>query len=275
MTKYQRHYTAARSSFAILLAAVLATAFLAGGAAAEHKDKHKRKWKHEREYEREYEYKREYRGRSHRYKVKEKWDRRKRKYKYEYSDGDCKYKYEEKRGRVKEVYKCKGDRKHKRKFRRSRGHLPWRPAPPEESDVTFRPFDLSAGRCDRAVLGSVLGAATGGLVGSHIGKGDGKLAATAAGTFIGMLVGGSVGRNMDRLDQACTGQVLEHVPDGETIVWRGADNVPYQVEPKRTVNREDGRYCREYTATATVGGRPRQTYGTACRQPDGSWQLVN
>jgi S-(hydroxymethyl)glutathione dehydrogenase/alcohol dehydrogenase len=27
--------------------------------------------------------------------------------------------------------------------------------------------------------------------------------------------------------------------------------------------------------TAMAGGRPRQTYGTACRQPDGSWQLVN
>ena len=36
-----------------------------------------------------------------------------------------------------------------------------------------------------------------------------------------------------------------------------------------------GRYCREYTTEAVVGGRTKQVYGTACRQPDGSWQLVS
>lgn len=33
--------------------------------------------------------------------------------------------------------------------------------------------------------------------------------------------------------------------------------------------------CREYTRTIYVGGRPQQGYGTACLQPDGSWQVVN
>ena len=36
----------------------------------------------------------------------------------------------------------------------------------------------------------------------------------------------------------------------------------------------DGRYCREYQSTATIGGQSQQTYGMACRQPDGSWQIV-
>lgn len=34
-------------------------------------------------------------------------------------------------------------------------------------------------------------------------------------------------------------------------------------------------YCREYTATAVIGGRPVPTYGTACLQPDGSWRIVS
>ncbi len=34
-------------------------------------------------------------------------------------------------------------------------------------------------------------------------------------------------------------------------------------------------YCREYTKNVTVGGRVQQSYGTACQQPDGSWQVVN
>jgi len=31
----------------------------------------------------------------------------------------------------------------------------------------------------------------------------------------------------------------------------------------------------EYRTAATLAGEPRETYGTACRQPDGSWQIVN
>lgn len=36
----------------------------------------------------------------------------------------------------------------------------------------------------------------------------------------------------------------------------------------------DDEYCREYTRTIYVGGMQKQGYGTACLQPDGSWQIV-
>ena len=36
-----------------------------------------------------------------------------------------------------------------------------------------------------------------------------------------------------------------------------------------------GEYCREYTKTISVGGRAAQGYGTACRQPDGAWEIVS
>ena len=32
--------------------------------------------------------------------------------------------------------------------------------------------------------------------------------------------------------------------------------------------------CREYQSTTTIDGRPQNTYGTACLQPDGTWQIV-
>ncbi|MCB1531706.1 MAG: hypothetical protein KDJ35_02440 [Alphaproteobacteria bacterium] len=32
-------------------------------------------------------------------------------------------------------------------------------------------------------------------------------------------------------------------------------------------------YCREYTKTVYVGGRPVESYGTACLQPDGAWRI--
>ena len=34
---------------------------------------------------------------------------------------------------------------------------------------------------------------------------------------------------------------------------------------------DDG-YCREYQQVVTVGGKQREAYGTACQQPDGSYQ---
>ena len=36
----------------------------------------------------------------------------------------------------------------------------------------------------------------------------------------------------------------------------------------------DSGYCREFTNNVYVGGRMRQSYGTACLQPDGSWRVV-
>jgi len=45
--------------------------------------------------------------------------------------------------------------------------------------------------------------------------------------------------------------------------------------PTRTYQTASGSYCREFTQTIVVGGRTEEGYGTACRQPDGSWQIVN
>ncbi|MCB1530608.1 MAG: hypothetical protein H6853_05580 [Rhodospirillales bacterium] len=34
-------------------------------------------------------------------------------------------------------------------------------------------------------------------------------------------------------------------------------------------------YCREYVRTITIGNRTEEGYGTACLQPDGSWEIRN
>ena len=46
------------------------------------------------------------------------------------------------------------------------------------------------------------------------------------------------------------------------------------VSPVRTFQNEQGQPCREFVTTITIGGKLEQGYGTACRQPDGSWQIV-
>ncbi len=36
-----------------------------------------------------------------------------------------------------------------------------------------------------------------------------------------------------------------------------------------------GEFCREYSKTVSINGRPQYAYGTACRNRDGSWEVVN
>ncbi len=131
-------------------------------------------------------------------------------------------------------------------------------------------------RCNRELAGQVVGGAVGAAVGSQFGKGDGQLVATGAGALIGVLLGGEIGRSLDAQDRACVGRTLETVPTGQTVAWRNPDTgADYRTTPRRTYQTDSGRYCREYTTSATVGGRQQQVYGTACRQPDGSWEIVN
>ncbi len=137
-----------------------------------------------------------------------------------------------------------------------------------------------AGSChrdlvNREVVGTVLGGAAGAAAGSQIGKGNGQIASVIAGTIIGGLIGGSVGHSMDQADTQCVGQALEYAQTGQPISWNGPRNVAYTVTPMRTYQVPDGRYCREYQESAIIGGRPQQVYGTACRQPDGAWQIQN
>jgi surface antigen len=170
----------------------------------------------------------------------------------------------------------------KMKFNGYGGPPPWAPAHGYRHKYAtgpagyVPPFGIGSGNCNRELLGSLLGAAAGGLAGSQIGDGRGQLAAVAGGTLLGFLIGGTIGRNMDKVDQNCVGQVLEHAGDGQQIAWNNPQTgAQYQVVPTRTVQGSDGRYCREYTATSVVSGRNQQTYGRACRQPDGSWKLVD
>ncbi|MBI1262688.1 MAG: glycine zipper 2TM domain-containing protein [Rhizobiales bacterium] len=128
-------------------------------------------------------------------------------------------------------------------------------------------------------VGTVGGAVLGGLAGSQFGGGEGRLWTTGAGVLLGALIGSEVGKSLDRADRAYMGQTtygaLESGRTGQTSTWRNPDSGNYgTVTPERTYNRGD-ETCREYQQTVTIDGRSQRAYGTACRQPDGSWQIVN
>ena len=126
--------------------------------------------------------------------------------------------------------------------------------------------------------GTLLGAGLGALAGSQIGSGRGQLAAVAIGTLGGALLGNSVGRSLDRADRlhAARAERAAHTaPIGQPVVWRNPDSGNQgSITPVREGrDTATGAYCREYQQTVTVNGESQQAYGTACRQPDGSWQI--
>lgn len=133
-------------------------------------------------------------------------------------------------------------------------------------------------RGDKETAGAILGGVGGAIAGAQFGKGSGRLATTAAGTLIGAWIGSEIGRSLDEADRQAMQQAqvrAQEAPVGETIRWNNPDSGHYgSVTPTRDGYSESGRYCREYQTTVTIDGRTESAYGTACRQPDGSWQIV-
>ncbi len=68
---------------------------------------------------------------------------------------------------------------------------------------------------------------------------------------------------------------LENNPANEVAQWVNPDTGHSgSVVPLQTYTNEAGQPCREFVTTIVIGGREEQGFGTACRQADGSWQIV-
>ena len=132
------------------------------------------------------------------------------------------------------------------------------------------------GQNTKAIVGGIGGAAAGGLLALGLG---GNTAAVIGSTLLGGLIGGAIGDRMDAADkrqaQAATARALETTPAGTTTQWKNPDSGHYgSVTPVRTYQTASGQYCREYRQTVMIGDEQHEAYGKACRQPDGSWKIV-
>ncbi len=129
-------------------------------------------------------------------------------------------------------------------------------------------------------IGTVIGGAGGAWAGSTIGHGSGRIVATAAGTLLGAFLGNQIGRSLDRVDQMHAEETaqaaLERYPDGSSATWQNPNtgHSGYTV-PTSTWQTQQGQYCREYQSAVVVDGQTQSAHGTACRQPDGTWQVVS
>ena len=125
-------------------------------------------------------------------------------------------------------------------------------------------------------VGSIAGAIVGGVVGHQFGGGSGKTIATALGAVAGGLIGSELGRVYDKLNREeqsiHTGTVSSTIQTskiGEGNQWYN----PQTGNSGRVVITKQEGYCREYQQIIVIGGREHEGYGTACRQPDGSWKI--
>jgi surface antigen len=125
-------------------------------------------------------------------------------------------------------------------------------------------------------IGAAGGAAAGGLIAAATGTGA---AGIAAGVILGGLAGGALGNMLDQRDQELQQQAyqqaMESQKTGQSSSWVNPDSGHTgSIEPTRTYQNSSGQYCRDFQQTVTVDGRTETATGTACRQADGTWQVV-
>jgi surface antigen len=127
--------------------------------------------------------------------------------------------------------------------------------------------------------GALLGAVAGGILGNQVGGGSGNDIATVVGFLGGAMIGGSIGTRMDDVDRMKMAQAqhesLENGRSGDQTTWTNPDTGHSgSISPLSTNQTSDGKYCREFQQEVVIGGETEQAFGTACRQPDGSWKIL-
>jgi surface antigen len=131
------------------------------------------------------------------------------------------------------------------------------------------------GENPKAMLGGLLGAGAGAGIAALAGGSPGAIVGAAIG---GALIGGFVGHKMDNNDKQkatqAAQQAFEQNQAGQTTAWNNPDSGNSgSITPTKTYQLANGQYCRQYQQTIVIGGEQHQTYGTACRQADGTWQV--
>ena len=136
-----------------------------------------------------------------------------------------------------------------------------------------------AGTYTKKDTGLALGALTGGALAYGLGKGSSnKEIWTVLGIGLGAMMGSTIGSQLDERDRLLANRsfrsTMETVRDGTAGGWNNpntGNNGTFR--PTKTYQVSSGSYCREFTQTVFIGNKQQQAYGTACRQPDGSWKI--
>ena len=168
--------------------------------------------------------------------------------------------------------------------------------------------------CDRGdqALSTIAGAVIGGVIGGQFGNGgDDRALGAVAGAVLGGAAGSSIAnsncndgyaaydsrydnqayydnRSYDDAYYADNSyddyyadnsyyydDAFENAAPYQTVAWQNADT-GYRgtIEPQGWYQDERGNDCREFSQEIYIDGRRQEATGTACRQYDGTWRIV-
>ena len=126
--------------------------------------------------------------------------------------------------------------------------------------------------------GNVIGALVGGGLAYGLAKdSSNKDIWIATGLIGGALAGGHYAKltqASQRMHVSAVHSNLETAKDNTTTSWRNPNTNESGSFTVRTTSVSSGTPCREFTQTIYVGGKAVEGYGTACRQADGSWKII-
>lgn len=135
-----------------------------------------------------------------------------------------------------------------------------------------------AGFMALAVAVIVLSSCAGGSVDrakSSIGFGTPKAASSTVSGGLVSQTGVELSRSELASAIAAEQRALESGQAGQPINWQGSEpgrgGAVIAAQPYRVGSQD----CRPYSHVVNVGGPARSVRGTACRNPDGSWVLLN
>lgn len=139
-------------------------------------------------------------------------------------------------------------------------------------------LSLTACQMNKENMGQVSGGVIGGVLGSQVGKGRGQVVATGAGVLLGAMIGGNIGKQLDERDRLLHNQALTKsysAPLNKPITWENSNTGHSgSVTPIRQGRMEDNRVCREFEQTIRVDGQQEAAIGTACQNPNGTWEII-
>lgn len=136
---------------------------------------------------------------------------------------------------------------------------------------------MHGGSLNKEDIGTTAGAIGGGIIGYQFGGGAGRALATVGGVLLGGFLGNSVGRSLDDADRAAYDNASQYALErGQRRSWKNPHTGHRgTITPKRRYKAANGRYCREYTQAIYIDGRKHSGHGTACREEDGTWQIID
>tara|TARA_Y100000310_G_C20094557_1_gene539863 strand:+ start:41 stop:514 length:474 start_codon:yes stop_codon:yes gene_type:complete len=133
---------------------------------------------------------------------------------------------------------------------------------------------------NNAQQGQLLGVGLGTIAAHNLSKGHkDRGLALVVGALAGGIIGQQVGAHLDARDKQMYGHTMQHTLERSPDNFRGSWSNPNSghsgsVIPTHTYKTTNGQYCREFQTSVVVGGETQRGYGTACRQYDGSWKII-